>query len=407
MNLTSISRLLIAGALALYMNSCSSHDSAPHNHDHETEHDHGPEHEHNHENEAEHGHSETTSSEEGFSDEIIVKPETAKRFNITTDTVTTGIAEEIVKTTGRFSASPSQSGIVAAPTSGIITLAPGIVVGKQVSKGTLIATIKSSGISGGDQNAAAKAAMDAAKRELDRLKPLYDDGIVSGRDYNAALQAYETAKSLYSSSAASGRAVAPVSGSIIDLMASQGQYVNTGEPIAAVSASTQMTLVADLPEKYYSSLPQVYDAGVATSYESAPFNISELGGKRVTSSTSVASVKPGYIPVVFTFNNDGRVMDGSMAEVYLKFRNPDTSASSSIKIPKSAISEQQGNYFVYVKLDDHGYRKTLVELGGSDGANVVVKSGLNAGDEIVVTGVSIVRMAETSGVAPEGHSHQH
>lgn len=78
-----------------------------------------------------------------------------------------------------------------------------------------------------------------------------------------------------------------------------------------------------------------------------------------------------------------------------------------ISIPRTALSEQQGNFFVYVKIDDHGYRKSLVTLGGDDGKNVIVTSGLHPGEEVVVKGTSIVHLAETSGVAPVGHTHNH
>lgn len=383
-------RLLTAGVIILYISACSAGNTdKSHDHDHESAHLHDE-----HEDENDHEHD---------SDDIILKPETAARFGVETDSVRISQVADIIKVSGRLSASPSDMGVVAAPTSGIVTLSRGIVDGSTVSRGQLIATVSAKGIAGGDANAAAKAALDGAKRELDRLTPLYNEGIVSGQDYNAALQNYETAKSLYSGSAASGRAIAPLSGSITSIYVQQGQFVNTGDAIATISSNSEMTLTADLPEKYYSKLPLINDAVVRVSYDNKTFSISDLGGHRTTASSSASAAVPGYIPVVFTFNNDGRAMSGSMAEVYLKVNGE----TSGISIPRSAISEQQGNYFVFVKLDEHAFRKTLVTIGGSDGENVLVTSGLNPGEEIVVKGTSIVHIAETSGTAPVGHTHNH
>lgn len=397
-------RLLIAGTATLYFSACTGKQA-----DHVHEHDHESVHHHDEHEANEHSHSSDPHEEEEEhehehgSDDIILKPETARRFGVTTDTVRLSQVSDIIKVSGRLSASPSDMGIVSAPTSGIVSLAGGVVDGAQMAKGQSVATISAKNIAGGDPNAAAKAALDGAKRELDRLTPLYNEGIVSGQDYNAALQNYETAKSLYSGAAAAGRAVSPVSGSITAIYVQQGQYVNTGDPIATVSSNSGMTLIADLPEKYYSKLPLIDDAVVKVAYDNKTFSVKDLGGRRATSSSSASAAMPGYIPVVFTFNNDGRAMAGSMAEIYLKIKGE----NSGISIPKSALSEQQGNFFVYVKLDEHAFRKTLVRLGGSDGINVLITSGLTPGEEIVVDGTSIVHIAETSGTAPVGHSHNH
>ncbi len=37
--------------------------------------------------------------------------------------------------------------------------------------------------------------------------------------------------------------------------------------------------------------------------------------------------------------------------------------------------------------------------------NIEIKSGLKPGDEVVTEGTTFVRLAETSGVVPEGHKH--
>lgn len=49
-----------------------------------------------------------------------------------------------------------------------------------------MATVNAQAVAGGDSNAAAKAALDAAKRELDRLEPLHADRLVTDDVYNAA-----------------------------------------------------------------------------------------------------------------------------------------------------------------------------------------------------------------------------
>ena len=96
-------------------------------------------------------------------------------------------------------------------------------------------------------------------------------------------------------------------------------------------------------------------------------------------------------------------MPGVPAEVYLIGANK----AESLSVPVGAVSEQQGENFVYVKVDDHAYKKQPVTLGRSDGSRIEVLSGINAGDSVVTAGSTFIRLAETSTVVPEGHSHSH
>ena len=280
----------------------------------------------------------------------------------------------------------------------------GISEGKSVSAGTGIASVSAKGMTGGDTNAAAKARLDAARRELDRMTPLHDEGIVSTRDYNAAILAYDEAKAAYSARGAAGVATSPISGTITSVIAANGQFVNVGDPIATVAAGGNMILRADVPEKYYHLIADIYDANIKLSYCDSVVSISSIGGHRVKGANVASATRPGYIPVVFSFDNSkGNLVSGAAAEIYLKLHAGD--GETSISVPNSALSEQQGNFFVYVKIDGHGYRKTLVTTAGSDGENTIITSGVTSGDEVVVKGTSVVRMAETSGVVPEGHHH--
>ena len=83
------------------------------------------------------------------------------------------------------------------------------------------------------------------------------------------------------------------------------------------------------------------------------------------------------------------------------------SIDNAIVVPVSALTEEQGLYFVYLRLDEEGYKKQEVTVGNSDGENVRILSGLHEGDQVVTRGVYQVKLAANSGVIPEGHSHNH
>lgn len=369
---------------------------AGHNHSHEG---------HNHSHEGHNHDAENAENEEDSheGEEITLHAHQAEEFGVGVDTITAGDFAQVVKVSGQIESATTSRSVVSATASGIVRFAGNITEGKKVAAGAVIASISANGISGGDANAAARAALDAAKRELDRITPLHKDGIVSTKDYNAALQAYEAAKAAYSGTPSGGSATASTAGVITSLLVRQGEYVSVGQPIAIVSGNSSLTLRADLPEKYYNFLPTVSSANFRAAYTADIVCLKDLNGKLLSSAGAVGDNQRGYLPVYFSFENNGKVVPGSFAEVYLI----GAKRSGVLAVPVAAVSEQQGQHFVYVRLDADCYKKCPVILGGNDGDRVEIVSGIKSGDVVVTRGMTFVKLAETSGVVPEGHSHSH
>lgn len=382
-------------------NSNAKDELAHHHHDHGHGHDdHDEDHEgHDHEGHHHEGHE---GHDHGSGDEITLEPAQAKAFGVTTQKVEPGAFNSVIKVSGRILAASDAGSVVTAPLAGVVTLTPNAQVGRQVAAGTAIARVNASAVAGGDSNAAAAAAVKAAQREVDRLKPLHDEGIVSTADYNAALSTLAQAKALYSSRASSGVATAVKGGLISQVLVQSGQYVEAGTPIAMVTSSKNLTLQADVPDRYAPMISSLSGVRVRTASDNEVLDLSALGAKKVSNVANV-SLQPGYVPVFYNFANNGSFVAGMPVEVYLLSDKRD----NVISVPVSALSEQQGNYYVYVKVDDEGYLKSPVTLGQNDGKRVEITHGLHAGDLVVVTGVTTVRLAEKSGVVPEGHSHNH
>ncbi|MDE5839891.1 MAG: efflux transporter periplasmic adaptor subunit, partial [Muribaculaceae bacterium] len=109
------------------------------------------------------------------------------------------------------------------------------------------------------------------------------------------------------------------------------------------------------------------------------------------------------IPLYFTFTNNGVISPGAFAEVYLI----SDSRHNVISVPKEAIVEISGNKCVYSTHGEGHYMKHVVSTGATDGKRVEILSGLEPGEEVVVAGAQVIRMAETSATAVPGHTHNH
>lgn len=351
------------------------------------------------------GHAEEDADKDAHhhgADEIVLEPHDAQRLGVETDTVRVGTFTETLKVSGEILPSSTDRGVVSAPTSGIVRLTAGINAGAQVHTGQAIARITARNVSGGDANQAAKVAVDNAKRELDRVTPLLADGLVTKKEYNEARSAYEAAVAAYSPSAATGIATSPRPGVITSVNVSDGEYVETGQPIATVAANSTLTLRALVPVAQAGFLPRVVGA-VMSFHSGQSVDIADYNGRLLSSAPASAGETPGYIPVYFSFNGTAPVIPGSATEVYLK----GAEREGVISLPVEAIAEQMGETFVFIRKGDHVYLKRPVTLGNSDGARVEIVGGIKPGETAVVKGATFVRLAEQATVAPEGHSHNH
>ncbi len=80
---------------------------------------------------------------------------------------------------------------------------------------------------------------------------------------------------------------------------------------------------------------------------------------------------------------------------------------TSVIIPYKAITEQLGEFFVYVVGDSNKVTQRKLSLGKQVGTNIIVKDGLKAGDKVVVQGVQNLREgAVITTTAPAGNTQK-
>ena len=409
--------IILSMAFCAILAGCGNHSHSDDGHGEETHeaHSHGAEgcdghhHEHNndhgHSHEAHDDHEHDHEGHEGHNGEINVSLEQQKTFGITVDTVAVGDFYEVIHTSGQILSAVGDEMTVVAKSSGIISFGK-LTEGSAVGKGAQIATISSKDLGGGDQLAKAKAVYEAAKKEYERDVQLSKDNIVSESHLDQSKLAFEQAKAEYDALASgvskdgSVSVTSPLGGYIKKLSVGQGEYVETGTPVAVVSQNRRLRLRADVSEKYYGLLSGIKDANFTTSYDKSAYCLKDLGGRLI--GYGKASDGDYYIPVTFEFDNKGNLVAGSYVDVYLK----SSTSSKAISVPVEAVVEDQGIHYVFVQNDETGFIKREVRLGQSDGQRVLVKSGLNEGEVVVTKGAVQVKLASVTAV-PAGHSHSH
>lgn len=364
-------------------------------------HNHTEEHEHETEEAAEnHAHEEASSGE------IVMSAERAKEAGVEVQTVLPGKFSTAIRTSGVLSPAGNGAATVTSRTAGILSWNGATPVpGQAVSESEVIATVSAGGMGEGDAVTKAAIAYEAAKTEYERAKSLLEDKIISQREFTAIEANYKTALNAWQGSSSGENmngvgVVSPMGGNIVSVLKSEGDYVAAGEAIATVSDNSLLRLTADLPEKYASMRNSVSGVNFRVGSDEGTVSLpgSEARPVAVGSSLTAAS---SYIPVTFEFANRNGFLPGTYAEVWLL----SDSSDNVISVPESALTEEQGEFFVYVRLDEECYRKVPVTVGGRNGVSVEILSGLKGGEDVVVKGAYQVRLSSAS-VIP-GHTHNH
>ncbi|WP_373803486.1 efflux RND transporter periplasmic adaptor subunit [Bacteroides heparinolyticus] len=397
-------KIFFTGVIGLFLlGSCNSKSENCHEgHNHET-HNH-EQHNHAHKD-CNHEHEEQKNNDDG-SDEIILPPAKAQAAGIVVSTVEPGVFHQVIRTGGQVLAAQGEESMVVAPVAGIVSFKGKVIEGMDVSKGTALAILSSKGMADGDPVQKARVAYEASKKEYERMKALVDNKIVWEKEFTQAEQTYQNARISYESvaknhSAGGQTVVAPIDGYVKDLLVKEGDYVAIGQPLASITQNRRLFLRADVSEKYYPYLRTIGTANFRTPYNNKVYALKDLGGRML--SYGKASGENGYyVPVTFEFDNKGDIIPGSYVEVFL-LSSP---MENVIALPHSALTEEQGSFFVYLQLDEEGYRKQLVTLGADNGECVQILSGVKAGARVVTQGAYQVKLASAANGIP-AHSHEH
>lgn len=380
---------ILTGTLCMFLfGGCGEH---AHDHEHE-----------NHDHEAEIHAEEKTA----HSDEIVLTPEKAKAAGVEAEVIHPGAFQEVIQAGGQILSAQGQEATVVAASSGVVSFSRKIAEGIEVGQGSELLSVSAEHIQEGDPVRKAKVAYEKAKEEYERAEKLVGSQIVSQKEFAALREAYQNARLTYEAllPSKSGKGVAvkaPIGGFVKNCLVKEGDYVTVGQPLMTVTQMRRLVLKADVSERYYAQLPRIVSANFKTPYNNKVYCQENLGGKVLSFGKSSGDMSY-YVPVTFEFDNRGDMVPGAFVEVFLLSGE----RQGVISLPESALTEEQGLYFVYLKLDDECYKKQEVQLGTSNGERVEILSGLKDGDTVVTRGAIHVKLAAASNAIP-AHSHNH
>ena len=374
----------------------AGHDHEGHDHEHEG-------HDHEHETGEEHAGHSHESEETKHSDEIIFPKAQAAKTTFEVREIQPASFNQVVKTTGQVLAAPGDEAVIVATSNGVVSFSSNkLTEGTKVQKGQSLFQISSKDIAEGDYYTKVKATYEAAKASYDRAEALVKDKIISQKEFESIKLEFENAKTAYdavsNNKTAKGVSVnAPINGHMKNILVKEGEYITVGQPIATVSQNQRLVLRAEVSQRYYNAMQSVKSANFKTPYDNKVYSLEDLNG-RLLSFGKTSNENSFFIPVSFEFDNKGEVIPGYLISAPIE---------NTLSIPVSALTNEMGIHYVYVQIDEEGYRKQEVALGANNGKEVQIIKGLHPGDRVVTKGAYQVKMASASGAIPHGHSHEH
>ncbi len=372
---------------------------------------------------------------------ITISKESQSLFGIRLALVATRRIVSGLKVTGTVRARPDARAVVAPPVSGRVSFNRGITVGAVVGRGEQIGTIEQ--ILGApeqanleaqrtalrtaaleqqakqaEQNALAQQArtrLTQARRELQRAANLLEVGAAPKKRVEEAQTAVRLAEQEVASAEAQalvaaqqvtlaresvGRVnpvrtfplLAPVTGTVVEVRAVSGQQVEAGAELLNVVNLSSVLLEARVFEQ---DLQAARDSRRAT-YTAAGvpgevYRIGEGGDGRLVTIGATVEPQTRTVPIVYEVPNPlNRLRDGMFVELTL-----DTSGGADVLgVPKAAVVTEQGRTFVYVFAGGERFEKRVVVLGAEGQDFYEIKSGVQAGERVVVEGIYQLRSTQ-------------
>ena len=244
----------------------------------------------------------------------------------------------------------------------------------------------------------AKAALDWAEADFQRIKALLDQKVVSQAEYDQRLTQVQAARQQYQTSlntaqqsyrslqaararvdlarkAAADTVVrAPFSGIVAERLVSTGDYVSRGMKVATVVRIDPVRVELTVPEQYLSQVK----AG-----QRVRLTVDAYPGEIFTASVRFVSpaLKPDQRALTVeavAANADGRLKPGLFATALLQHPAP----APALLVPATSVETVAGTSRVYVIAADDKVEERIVTTGEKVGDRLEIATGVKAGERI-------------------------
>lgn len=270
----------------------------------------------------------------------------------------------------------NESVVLKSEVSGLVT---GIYFkeGTNVAKGSVLVKINDRDIQAQLQDALTKQKLSGTNEN--RAKQLLAKGAISQEEYDTALadlKSFQSQTNLIRAQLAKTTIRAPFSGKVGLRSISAGTYLTPATVIANLVSTNPVKITFSVPEKYTGQIKLGSEISFTTD------------GSSKQNTGKVYAIEPGINTATRTLqiralapNANNTLLPGSFAKIKLALNT----LENAILIPNEAIIPVLKGKIVYIQKDGKA-QEVKVEAGTRTDENIVITSGLKAGDTVLTTG---------------------
>ncbi|MDB5756328.1 MAG: efflux transporter periplasmic adaptor subunit [Massilia sp.] len=239
---------------------------------------------------------------------------------------------------------------------------------------------------------AAETNRDLARSEMKRYQELRSKKFVSQAVIDSKVSAFKASQAAVDAAQAGYRGqtnqagyatlVADVDGVVTAVDAEVGQVVTTGMPVVRVARLDEKEIVIGIPEDKVDTLRKVADVTVRLWADPGTL----IPGKiREVSPVADPSTRTYPVRVSIPAGHPG-VKLGMTALVQFS----STTASPRIRVPLTALYQEKGVTSVWL-VEKGQVRMVPVQIGGAAGNDILLLSGVQAGQTVVTAGANLLK----------------
>lgn len=232
---------------------------------------------------------------------------------------------------------------------------------------------------------AARARLDAAKTDMERVQALLQRGNstpMALEDAGVKLALVQTEMALKQETRKRHSILAPFAGQITRIALTQGALVTAGKPISRIYDQERLRVEFQVPERLWAKVR-----------EGQRLTIQADGNPDLTAEGKVSYVAPNANPnsrslivIGLIDNADHRFAAGLFVNLGLSLG----AKENVVLVPETAIVERLSGSYVFIVEKDKSFERR-VELGERRDGKVEVISGIDKGQQVVVSGQKLIR----------------
>lgn len=250
--------------------------------------------------------------------------------------------------------------------------------GDSVNKGNVVVKLKSKVLQASFDEA--KASYLLSEATFKRQANLYRDNVISEQKYLEYKYTLEQNKARYENLKAhldKTKIKSPISGIIDEKLAEIGEFVQPGTPLFKVVKTDIIKISAGVPERY---IPDVKIGSPATlTFDVLP---NKEFNSKVTFVGPSINKNSRTFPIEIVLNNQGSQFK---PEMFVNVKIKTAQLENAVVIPRDAVIETEAGKYVFVAKGNLT-SKRAVQFSGSYNNQVLIRKGLNAGDQLIVVG---------------------